>query len=146
MKMEDGKRKIRTTRGKWKMENEKTPVRGRRLGRRFFHFPFSIFHLCLPFPHAPDQLAKPGLLSQPVYEPGRPIADVAREHGLDPAAVIKLASNENALGPSPLALAAARRALDDATSIPTAPPSPCAKKSPLTCKSTGPNSAWQRLQ
>ena len=62
----------------------------------------------------PDQLAKPGLLSQHFYEPGRPIADVAREHGLDPAAVIKLASNENALGPSPLALAAARRALDDA--------------------------------
>jgi len=62
----------------------------------------------------PDQLAKPGLLTQPVYEPGRPIADVAREHGLDPDSVIKLASNENPLGPSPLALAAARRALDDA--------------------------------
>jgi histidinol-phosphate aminotransferase len=62
----------------------------------------------------PDQLAKPGLLTQPVYEPGRPIADVAREHGLDPGAIIKLASNENPLGPSPLALAAARRALDDA--------------------------------
>ncbi|HVU38675.1 MAG TPA: histidinol-phosphate transaminase [Opitutales bacterium] len=62
----------------------------------------------------PDQLAKPGVLTQPVYEPGRPIADVAREHGLDPDAVIKLASNENPLGPSPLALAAAHRALDDA--------------------------------
>jgi histidinol-phosphate aminotransferase len=53
-------------------------------------------------------------MTQPVYEPGRPIADVAREHGLDPGAVIKLASNENPLGPSPLALVAARRALDDA--------------------------------
>jgi len=62
----------------------------------------------------PDQLAKPGVLTQPVYEPGRPIADVAREHGLDPDSVIKLASNENPLGPSPLAQAAARRALDDA--------------------------------
>ena len=62
----------------------------------------------------PDQLAKSGLLTQPVYEPGRPIADVAREHGLDPDSVIKLASNENPLGPSPLALGAARRALDDA--------------------------------
>jgi len=61
----------------------------------------------------PDQLARPGLLTQPVYEPGRPIADVAREHGLDPDAVLKLASNENPLGPSPKALAAARRALDD---------------------------------
>jgi len=62
----------------------------------------------------PDQLARPGLLTQPVYEPGRPIADVAREHGLDPNAVIKLASNENPLGPSPLGIAAARRVLDEA--------------------------------
>ncbi len=62
----------------------------------------------------PDQLAKPGVLTQPVYEPGRPIADVAREHGLDPESIIKLASNENPLGPSPLGAAAARRALDDA--------------------------------
>jgi len=62
----------------------------------------------------PDQLAKPGLLTQPVYEPGRPIADVAREHGLSPDSIIKLASNENPLGPSPLALAAAHRTLDDA--------------------------------
>jgi histidinol-phosphate aminotransferase len=59
-----------------------------------------------------DQLAKSGVLTQPVYEPGRPIADVAREHGLDPDAVIKLASNENPLGPSPLGLAAARRAVE----------------------------------
>ena len=36
----------------------------------------------------------------PVYEPGRPIAKVARELGLKPASIIKLASNENALGPS----------------------------------------------
>lgn len=47
----------------------------------------------------------------PVYEPGRPIEEVAREHGLDPAKVIKLASNENALGPSPKALTAMRAAL-----------------------------------
>ena len=48
----------------------------------------------------------PQLASLPVYVPGRPIEEVAREHGLDPAQVIKLASNENPLGPSPAALAA----------------------------------------
>jgi histidinol-phosphate aminotransferase len=48
----------------------------------------------------------PQLAAMPVYVPGRPIEEVAREHGLDPAGVIKLASNENPLGPSPKALAA----------------------------------------
>ena len=47
----------------------------------------------------------------PVYEPGRPIEEVARELGLKPSGIIKLASNENALGPSPKALAAMRKAL-----------------------------------
>jgi len=47
----------------------------------------------------------------PVYEPGRPIEEVARELGLKPAGIIKLASNENALGPSPKAIAAMRKAL-----------------------------------
>ncbi|MFM1850413.1 MAG: hypothetical protein RIS54_97 [Verrucomicrobiota bacterium] len=58
-------------------------------------------------------LAKPEVRTQPVYEPGKPIEDVARELGLDPDGIIKLASNENALGPSPLALAAAQRALTE---------------------------------
>jgi histidinol-phosphate aminotransferase len=57
-------------------------------------------------------LANRPVLSQPTYEAGRPIEVVAREFGLDPASVIKLASNENPLGPSPLGLAAARRALE----------------------------------
>ena len=56
-------------------------------------------------------LVRPGVLSLPVYEPGRPIEDVAREFGLDPNGVLKLASNENALGPSPKAVDAAARAL-----------------------------------
>ncbi|PTY08586.1 histidinol-phosphate transaminase [Opitutaceae bacterium EW11] len=54
---------------------------------------------------------KPSVLLQPVYEPGKPIEDVARELGLDPAGIIKLASNENPFGPSPRALEAAQRAL-----------------------------------
>lgn len=58
-----------------------------------------------------NALVRPGILTQPVYEPGKPIEDVARELALDPAAIIKLASNENPFGPSPLAVAAAARAL-----------------------------------
>jgi histidinol-phosphate aminotransferase len=44
------------------------------------------------------------------YSPGKPIEDVKREFGLTD--VIKLASNENPLGPSPKAVAAMRDALD----------------------------------
>ncbi len=58
-----------------------------------------------------ESLAKPSVRTQPVYEPGKPIEYVARELGLDPATIIKLASNENPWGPSPLAVAAAQRAL-----------------------------------
>ena len=55
--------------------------------------------------------AQPRILNQPTYQPGKPIAHVAREYGLDPANIDKLASNENPLGPSPLGLAAAQAAL-----------------------------------
>jgi len=48
----------------------------------------------------------PSLQHLPVYQPGRPIEEVARELGLPADNVIKLASNENPLGPSPAALAA----------------------------------------
>jgi histidinol-phosphate aminotransferase len=58
-----------------------------------------------------QSLANPTVLTQPVYEPGKPIEDVARELGLDPEGIIKLASNENPFGPSPLAVKAARAAL-----------------------------------
>ena len=33
------------------------------------------------------------------YVPGKPIEELAREYGLDPASIVKLASNENPLGP-----------------------------------------------
>src|SRR5437588_1722538 len=59
----------------------------------------------LPFP------INPALKTLPVYQPGRPIEDVARELGLPAADIIKVASNENPLGPSRLALAAMRKAL-----------------------------------
>jgi histidinol-phosphate aminotransferase len=52
----------------------------------------------------------PALANLPVYQPGRPIEEVARELGLPPRRIIKMASNENPLGPSPLALAALKAA------------------------------------
>ncbi|MGU3470291.1 histidinol-phosphate transaminase [Paenibacillus sp. D51F] len=45
--------------------------------------------------------AKRNILHLPVYQPGKPVEDVKRELGLDE--VIKLASNENPYGSSPLA-------------------------------------------
>ena len=48
------------------------------------------------------------------YEPGKPVEELAREMGLQPSDIIKLASNENPLGPSPRAVAAMREALDRA--------------------------------
>jgi len=59
-----------------------------------------------------ESLAKPSVLTQPVYEPGKPIDYVARELGLDAATIVKLASNENPWGPSPRAVAAAKQALE----------------------------------
>src|SRR5216117_396090 len=53
----------------------------------------------------------PALEKLSVYQPGRPIEEVARELNLPAGDVIKLASNENPLGPSPLALAAMEKAL-----------------------------------
>ncbi|HSC89665.1 MAG TPA: histidinol-phosphate transaminase [Polyangiaceae bacterium] len=44
------------------------------------------------------------------YQGGKPIEELARERGLSD--IVKLASNENPLGPSPLALEAAHRALE----------------------------------
>ncbi len=59
-----------------------------------------------------EALVNPSVLTQPVYEPGKPIEDVARDLGLNPAEIIKLASNENPFGPSPRAKAAAVAALE----------------------------------
>jgi len=53
----------------------------------------------------------PALQHLPVYQPGRPIEEVARELGLSAESIIKLASNENPLGPSPAALAAMEKVL-----------------------------------
>jgi len=59
-------------------------------------------------------IANPQLRDLAVYEPGKPIEETARELGADVREIIKLASNENPLGPSPKALAAMRGALESA--------------------------------
>lgn len=51
----------------------------------------------------------------PVYVPGRPIEEVERELKIQ---AVKLASNENPLGPSPLAMEAAKKALENAHRYP----------------------------
>lgn len=53
----------------------------------------------------------PALKDLPTYQPGRPIEEVARELGLPASQIIKLASNENPLGPSPAALKAMQHVL-----------------------------------
>jgi histidinol-phosphate aminotransferase len=52
------------------------------------------------------------------YVGGKPIDEVARELGLDPARIVKLASNENPRGPSPRALAAIASAAAELTRYP----------------------------
>src|SRR3989338_9011883 len=52
------------------------------------------------------QTAKANLTAVKHYEPGKPIEEVEREYSVKNA--VKMASNENALGPSPKALKAMR--------------------------------------
>src|ERR1700739_3242391 len=53
----------------------------------------------------------PLLKNLPTYQPGRPIEEVARELNLPADSIIKVASNENPFGPSPLAIAAMQKAI-----------------------------------
>src|SRR6266550_3120036 len=80
---------------------------------------------CTGWKHAPLPLsfahmssiwdfANPQLCDLAVYEPGKPIEETARELGADASSIIKLASNENPLGPSPKALEAMHGALKSA--------------------------------
>ena len=59
----------------------------------------------------PDKIVKKQILNLPVYETGKPIEYVAREFGLDPDGILKMASNENPLGASPKAVEAVKKRL-----------------------------------
>jgi histidinol-phosphate aminotransferase len=63
-----------------------------------------------------SSLVIPSIESLVPYEGGKPVEELARELGVRDA--LKLASNENPLGPSPRALAAARRAVESAHRYP----------------------------
>ncbi|MDH4555898.1 histidinol-phosphate transaminase [Pseudomonas sp. BN417] len=63
-------------------------------------------------------LAQPGVQKLSPYVPGKPVDELARELDLDPAGIVKLASNENPLGPSPKALEAIRNELAELTRYP----------------------------
>ena len=63
-------------------------------------------------------LAQPGVQQLSPYVPGKPVDELARELDLDPASIVKLASNENPLGPSPKALEAIRSELAELTRYP----------------------------
>lgn len=52
------------------------------------------------------------------YQPGKPIDELARELGLSPSSIVKLASNENPLGVSPLAQQAIEQALPELARYP----------------------------
>lgn len=72
--------------------------------------PESTFDFC--------DLAVPGVQGLQPYQPGKPIGELAREYGLSEARIIKLASNENPLGPSPQAIEAIREAAQEAHRYP----------------------------
>ncbi|MBO5255506.1 MAG: histidinol-phosphate transaminase [Opitutales bacterium] len=57
-------------------------------------------------------IVKEQIKNLPVYETGKPIEYVAREFGLDPDGILKMASNENPLGASPKALEALKSHID----------------------------------
>jgi len=61
-------------------------------------------------------LAAPGVQALQPYLPGKPVAELEREYGITNA--VKLASNENPFGPSPLAVAAASEVLTDLSRYP----------------------------
>jgi histidinol-phosphate aminotransferase len=63
-----------------------------------------------------EDLVLPGVAALHPYEPGKPIEEVQRELGIGEP--IKLASNENPIGPSPRAVAAIQAALSDLNRYP----------------------------
>jgi len=64
------------------------------------------------------KLAVSGVQGLRAYQPGKPVDELAREYGLNPADIVKLASNENPMGPSDKALAAIQAEFTDLTRYP----------------------------
>ena len=64
------------------------------------------------------KLAVKGVQGLRAYQPGKPIDELAREYGLNENEIVKLASNENPMGPSDKALTAIKNELSDLTRYP----------------------------
>ena len=64
------------------------------------------------------QLAVPGVREMSPYQPGKPIEELAREQGLRVEDIVKLASNENPLGPPPSAVQAMAESLAELARYP----------------------------
>jgi len=64
----------------------------------------------------PTTLAQPGVAALTPYQPGKPLRELEREYGIENA--VKLASNENPLGPSPAAMLAVRQAVTELNRYP----------------------------
>jgi len=63
-----------------------------------------------------EELVLPSVAALAPYEPGKPVEEVERELGIKN--VVKLASNENPVGPSPLAIKAIQNALHELNRYP----------------------------
>lgn len=61
-------------------------------------------------------LAQPGICELQPYQPGKPVDELERELGINN--IIKLASNENPLGPSPRAVQAMQQIMQDCARYP----------------------------
>ncbi len=64
------------------------------------------------------KLVVKGVQKLRAYQPGKPIDELAREFGLNPKDIVKLASNENPMGPSQKALNAIQSEFKDLTRYP----------------------------
>ena len=58
-----------------------------------------------------DHIVAPGVRGLVPYVPGKPVSELERQYGV--SNIVKLASNENPLGPGSLAIKAIRGELDE---------------------------------
>jgi len=82
-----------------------------------FHFGFILFIKYRIRTVTMKKLIRENVLKIEQYEPGKPIELLRRELGIE-GEICKMASNENPLGPSPLAVAAITKALEEGNFYP----------------------------
>lgn len=65
-----------------------------------------------------EELVRPDIKKIAPYVPGKPIEELQRAYGLDVEKIVKLASNENPLGPSPKVVEAIKKCADKISRYP----------------------------